>query len=383
MAAGMKIVLAPDSFKGSLSSTEAAEAMARGVRKVLPEAELVLLPLSDGGEGLVESLVVASRGEVVECEVTGPLGTPVKAKLGLMGGGKTAVIEMAQASGLILVPEEERNPLVTTTFGTGELIAKALDLGCEHLIIGIGGSATNDGGMGMAQALGVRFLDEQGELLGSGGAELARLAEIDVSRRDPRLDEVRIEVACDVTNPLTGPQGASHIYGPQKGATPEMVELLDAALNRYDQILKRDLGKDVGRIPGAGAAGGLGAGLMALLGGKLVSGIELVLDVLDFEGKAEGADLVLTGEGRFDGQSAYGKVPMGVAKRSRALDIPVVVIAGTVLPSAEVLHREGVTAYFSILNRPLSLKEAMEDAAELLEQQTAQVIRLFSAGRWN
>ncbi|HHW71766.1 MAG TPA: glycerate kinase [Firmicutes bacterium] len=379
----MKIVLAPDSFKGSLSSTEAAEAMARGVRKVLPEAELVLLPLSDGGEGLVESLVVASRGEVVECEVTGPLGTPVKAKLGLMGGGKTAVIEMAQASGLILVPEEERNPLVTTTFGTGELIAKALDLGCEHLIIGIGGSATNDGGMGMAQALGVRFLDEQGELLGSGGAELARLAEIDVSRRDPRLDEVRIEVACDVTNPLTGPQGASHIYGPQKGATPEMVELLDAALNRYDQILKRDLGKDVGRIPGAGAAGGLGAGLMALLGGKLVSGIELVLDVLDFEGKAEGADLVLTGEGRFDGQSAYGKVPMGVAKRSRALDIPVVVIAGTVLPSAEVLHREGVTAYFSILNRPLSLKEAMEDAAELLEQQTAQVIRLFSAGRWN
>lgn len=383
MAAGMKIVLAPDSFKGSLSSTEAAEAMARGVRKVLPEAELVLLPLSDGGEGLVESLVVASRGEVVECEVTGPLGTPVKAKLGLMGGGKAAVIEMAQASGLILVPEEERNPLVTTTFGTGELIAKALDLGCEHLIIGIGGSATNDGGMGMAQALGVRFLDEQGELLGSGGAELARLAEIDVSRRDPRLDEVRIEVACDVTNPLTGPQGASHIYGPQKGATPEMVELLDAALNRYDQILKRDLGKDVGRIPGAGAAGGLGAGLMALLGGKLVSGIELVLDVLDFEGKAEGADLVLTGEGRFDGQSAYGKVPMGVAKRSRALDIPVVVIAGTVLPSAEVLHREGVTAYFSILNRPLSLKEAMEDAAELLEQQTAQVIRLFSAGRWN
>jgi glycerate kinase len=383
MAAGMKIVLAPDSFKGSLSSTEAAEAMARGVRKVLPEAELVLLPLSDGGEGLVESLVVASRGEVVECEVTGPLGTPVKAKLGLMGGGKTAVIEMAQASGLILVPEEERNPLVTTTFGTGELIAKALDLGCEHLIIGIGGSATNDGGMGMAQALGARFLDEQGELLGSGGAELARLAEIDVSRRDPRLDEVRIEVACDVTNPLTGPQGASHIYGPQKGATPEMVELLDAALNRYDQILKRDLGKDVGRIPGAGAAGGLGAGLMALLGGKLVSGIELVLDVLDFEGKAEGADLVLTGEGRFDGQSAYGKVPMGVAKRSRALDIPVVVIAGTVLPSAEVLHSEGVTAYFSILNRPLSLKEAMEDAAELLEQQTAQVIRLFSAGRWN
>ncbi|MGB4686320.1 MAG: glycerate kinase [Limnochordia bacterium] len=378
MEGNKKIVIAPDSFKGSLSSTEAAQAMARGVQRALPEAELVLLPLSDGGEGLVESLVTASGGELLEYEVTGPLGTPVTAQMGLMGGGRTAVIEMAQASGLVLVPEAERNPLVTTTFGTGELIAKALDLGCDHLIIGIGGSATNDGGMGMAQALGVRFLDEEGELLGSGGGELARLASIDLSRLDPRLEDVRIEVACDVNNPLTGPQGASHVYGPQNGATPEMVEFLDAALARYDRILQRDAGQDVGRVPGAGAAGGLGAGLMALLGGRLVSGIELVLSALDFETKAAGASLVLTGEGKFDAQSAYGKVPMGVARRSRALGVPVVVIAGTVLPSAEILHGEGVSAYFSIINRPMSLKEAMEGAVELLENQVAEVIRLYS-----
>lgn len=378
MEGNKKIVIAPDSFKGSLSSTEAAQAMARGVQRALPEAELVLLPLSDGGEGLVESLVTASGGELLEYEVTGPLGTPVTAQMGLMGGGRTAVIEMAQASGLVLVPEAERNPLVTTTFGTGELIAKALDLGCDHLIIGIGGSATNDGGMGMAQALGVRFYDADGELLGAGGGELARLDRIDCSRLDPRLADVRIEVACDVNNPLTGPQGASHVYGPQKGATPEMVEFLDAALARYDRILQRDLGQDVGRVPGAGAAGGLGAGLMAILGGKLVSGIELVLNVLDFEAKAGGADLVITGEGKFDGQSAYGKVPMGVARRSRALGVPCVVIAGTVLPSADILHGEGVAAYFSILNRPMTLQEAMEGAAELLENQTAEVIRLYS-----
>ncbi len=378
MEGNKKIVIAPDSFKGSLSSTEAAQAMARGVQRALPEAELVLLPLSDGGEGLVESLVTASGGELLEYEVTGPLGTPVKAQLGLMGGGRTAVIEMAQASGLVLVPEAERNPLVTTTFGTGELIAKALDLGCDHLIIGIGGSATNDGGMGMAQALGVRVLDEEGELLGSGGGELARLASIDLSRLDPRLEDVRIEVACDVNNPLTGPQGASDVSGPEKGATREMVEFLDAALARYDRILQRDAGQDVGRVPGAGAAGGLGAGLMALLGGRLVSGIELVLSALDFETKAAGASLVLTGEGKFDAQSAYGKVPMGVARRSRALGVPVVVIAGTVLPSAEILHGEGVSAYFSIINRPMSLKEAMEGAVELLENQVAEVIRLYS-----
>jgi glycerate kinase len=374
----MRIVIAPDSFKGSLSSLEVAEAMERGVKRVLPESTTILLPLSDGGEGLVDSLVVASGGNLLEYEVQGPLGSPVLAQMGLLGDGKTAVIEMAQASGLTLITEEERNPLITSTFGTGQLIEKALDLGCTKLVIGLGGSATNDGGMGMAQALGFRFLDKKGQPLGSGGAELARLATIDTSHVDPRLHNVQIEVACDVDNPLTGPQGASHIYGPQKGATPEMVEFLDKALANYDRVLQKDLGQDVGLTPGAGAAGGLGAALMALVGGKLVSGIELVLRVLGFEEKTKGAQLVLTGEGKFDAQSAYGKVPVGVGRQSLKLGVPVVVVAGTVLPDAEVLHAEGITAYFSILNKPMSLQEAMDNGAELVENQVAEVMRLFA-----
>lgn len=374
----MRIVIAPDSFKGSLSSLEVAEAMERGVKRVLPESTTILLPLSDGGEGLVDSLVVASGGNLLEYEVQGPLGSPVLAQMGLLGDGKTAVIEMAQASGLTLITEEERNPLITSTFGTGQLIEKALDLGCTKLVIGLGGSATNDGGMGMAQALGFRFLDKKGQPLGSGGAELARLATIDTGHVDPRLHNVQIEVACDVDNPLTGPQGASHIYGPQKGATPEMVEFLDKALANYDRVLQKDLGQDVGLTPGAGAAGGLGAALMALVGGKLVSGIELVLRVLGFAEKTKGAQLVLTGEGKFDAQSAYGKVPVGVGRQSLKLGVPVVVVAGTVLPDAEVLHGEGITAYFSILNKPMSLQEAMDNGAELVENQVAEVMRLFA-----
>ncbi|HHT90827.1 MAG: glycerate kinase [Limnochordia bacterium] len=376
-----RIVVAPDSFKGSLSSGEVAQAMARGVGSVLPQADLVLLPLSDGGDGLVASLIEASGGERLQVDVTGPLGHPVQATMGLMGGAQTAVIEMAQASGLTLIPESERNPLVTTTFGTGELIRKALDLGCKHLIIGIGGSGTNDGGMGMAQALGFRFYDAEGASLGSGGGELARLDRIDATGMDPRLHQVKIEVACDVNNPLTGPEGASQIYGPQKGATPETAAFLDHALRNYDRVLQRDLNQSVADVPGAGAAGGLGAALMALLKGNLIPGIELVLDVLGFDEKVQGAHLVLTGEGRFDAQSAYGKVPMGVARRARKQRVPVVVIAGSVLPGAKALHAEGVSAYFSILNEPLTLQQAMILGAPLVEEQTAQVIRLFEAGR--
>jgi glycerate kinase len=341
----------------------------------------VLLPLSDGGDGLVASLIEASGGERLQVDVTGPLGHPVQATMGLMGGAQTAVIEMAQASGLTLIPESERNPLVTTTFGTGELIRKALDLGCKHLIIGIGGSGTNDGGMGMAQALGFRFYDAEGASLGSGGGELARLDRIDATGMDPRLHQVKIEVACDVNNPLTGPEGASQIYGPQKGATPETAAFLDHALRNYDRVLQRDLNQSVADVPGAGAAGGLGAALMALLKGNLIPGIELVLDVLGFDEKVQGAHLVLTGEGRFDAQSAYGKVPMGVARRARKQRVPVVVIAGSVLPGAKALHAEGVSAYFSILNEPLTLQQAMILGAQLVEEQTAQVIRLFEAGR--
>lgn len=377
----MHIIIAPDSFKGSLTSHEVAQAMDRGVKRVLPTCTTTLLPLSDGGEGLVDSLVVASGGRLLEYQVQGPLKALVTAQMGLLGDGKTAVIEMAQASGLTLIKPEERNPLLTTTFGTGQLIKEALDLGCTKLIIGIGGSATNDGGMGMAQALGFQFLDAEGIALGSGGAELARLAKIDVTKVDPRLKGVQIEVACDVDNPLTGPKGAAHIYGPQKGATPEMVEFLDQALENYDKILQKDLGKSVNLTPGAGAAGGLGAGLMALLDGKLVSGIELVLRVLGFAEEAKGAELVLTGEGKFDAQSAFGKVPVGVGRQSLKLGVPVVVVAGTVLPDAEELHAEGITAYFSIQNKPMSLKEAMENGAELVENQVAEVIRLFTVGK--
>jgi len=374
----MRIVIAPDSFKGSLSAFAVAEAVERGVKRVVPEAECVLLPLSDGGEGLVESLVEATAGTYHEFQATGPLGEPVWAKLGVLGDGSTGVIEMAQASGLPLVPPEKRNPLFTTTYGTGELIRCALDLGCTQLVIGIGGSATNDGGMGMAQALGVRFLDADGRELGPGGAELARLEKIDISGLDPRLAEAKIEVACDVDNPLTGPSGASHIYGPQKGATPAMVEQLDRALMHYAEVIRKDLGKDVESVPGAGAAGGLGAGLMAFLGGRLVSGIQLVFRVLDFERQVQGADLVFTGEGKFDAQSAFGKVPVGVARACRAFGIPVIVLAGTVTLDSEELHGEGITASFSVLNQPMSLEEAMARTAELVEFQAAQVMRLWA-----
>ena len=373
----MRVVIAPDSFKGSLSAWEVAQAVERGVKRAVPNCETVLVPLSDGGEGLVEALVEATEGTYHELQVKGPLGEPVWAKLGVLGDGETAVIEMAQASGLTLIPEEKRNPLLTTTYGTGELIRLALDLGCINLIIGLGGSATNDGGAGMAQALGVQLLDDVGEEVGLGGAELARLASIDISGLDSRISEVKIQVACDVTNPLTGPQGASAVYGPQKGATPEMVEQLDKALANYAEVIRKDLGIDVEHVPGAGAAGGLGAGLLAFLKGELVSGIELVLNTVNFRAEADTADLVFTGEGKFDAQSAYGKVPIGVARASKPKGVPVVVLAGSVALDIEAVHDEGITACFAIANGPMTLAESMEQTAELLEFQAEQVMRLW------
>ncbi len=373
----MRVVIAPDSFKGSLSAWEVAQAVERGVKRAVPNCETVLVPLSDGGEGLVEALVEATEGTYHELQVKGPLGEPVWAKLGVLGDGETAVIEMAQASGLTLIPEEKRNPLLTTTYGTGELIRLALDLGCINLIIGLGGSATNDGGAGMAQALGVQLLDDVGEEVGLGGAELARLASIDISGLDSRISEVKIQVACDVTNPLTGPQGASAVYGPQKGATPEMVEQLDKALANYAEVIRKDLGIDVEHVPGAGAAGGLGAGLLAFLKGELVSGIELVLNTVNFRAEADTADLVFTGEGKFDAQSAYGKVPIGVARACKPMEVPVVVLAGSVALDIEAVHDEGITACFAIANGPMTLAESMEQTAELLEFQAEQVMRLW------
>lgn len=376
----MRVVIAPDSFKGSLSAWEAAAAIERGVKRAAPNCETVLLPLSDGGEGLVESLVEATNGTYHEFHIMGPLGEPVWAKLGVLGDGETAVIEMAQASGLTLIPEEERNPLLTTTYGTGELIRLALDLGCRHLIIGLGGSATNDGGAGMAQALGVRLLDSAGDSLGLGGAELARLASIDVSELDPRLNDVKIQVACDVTNPLTGPQGASAVYGPQKGATPKMVEQLDQALANYAEVIRKDLGIDVEPVPGAGAAGGLGAGLLAFLRAELVSGIELVLNTVNFRAAVDTADLVFTGEGKLDAQSAYGKVPIGVARACKPMGIPVVVLAGSVELDTQPMYDDGITACFAVANGPMTLEESMEQAAKLLEFKAEQVMKVWLAG---
>ncbi len=375
----MRILLAPDSFKGSLSASGIAKSMERGVKKVLPDAEVISIPLSDGGEGLVDSLVGATAGSFMRQEVTGPLGVAVESFWGLMGDGKTAVIEMAAASGLPLVPEEKRNPLVTTTYGTGELIRAALDCGCDRLIIGIGGSATNDGGAGMVQALGASLYDEAGNELPFGGGQLIKLAGIDVTGLDSRLNSVEILVACDVDNPLTGPRGAAHIYGPQKGATEEMVKDLDAGLGHYARLIKKFLGIEVDRERGAGAAGGLGAGLMAFLKGKLTPGIELVMDAVGLEAKLAGCDLVLTGEGKMDAQSAFGKVPVGVARLAKKYAIPVIALAGSAErgEGTQALYREGISAYFSIVNGPMSLQDAMDNTATLVEEAAAEVMRLW------
>ena len=373
----MHIVLAPDSFKGSLSAGDVADSMERGVRQVFPSARVVKLPLSDGGEGLVDSLVRATDGTFNKNSVTGPLGDPVDALWGILGDGKTAVIEMAAASGLYLVPKEKRNPLRTTTYGTGELVKKALDTGCKKIIMGIGGSITNDGGAGAAQALGVRFSDDAGSPLPFGGGGLSRLRKIDLSGLDKRIKKTEIWAACDVNNPLTGPWGASYIYGPQKGASPEMVQQLDDSLKHFAMLISRDLGKEVENIPGAGAGGGMGAGLMAFLDGRLTPGIELVMEIVGLEKELIGCDLLITGEGRLDSQSAFGKVPVGVARKAKKIGVPVVIIAGSISDDAELLHEEGVTAYFSILNAPMSLQEAMNNTGPLVELTVAEVMRLL------
>lgn len=379
----MRIIIAPDKFKGSMSSKKAAEHIARGIISVLPRAELILLPLSDGGEGLVESLVRTADDSIITTEVTGPLGSAVPAKWGVTDNGKTAVIEMAAASGLDLIPTEQRDPFLTTTFGTGELIIAALDQGCSKLIIGIGGSATNDGGAGMARALGVKFLDQSGKQLRNGGVELRQLVSIDQSGLDQRLQKVKTMVACDVENPLTGPQGASYTYGPQKGASPEMIKQLDQALENYARVIKKDLGIDVGGIPGSGAAGGMGAGLIAFLNAELCSGIKLVLDALDIDLHLPGCQLLITGEGKLDAQSTHGKAPVGAARRARKYNVPVAALAGSIEGALETFHREGITACFAIADGPLSLEESISKGPQLIEKKSAELIRLCKHCRIN
>ena len=372
----MKIVLAPDSYKGSLTAKQACEAMEKGIRKVLPDAEIVKIPMADGGEGTVQSLVDATSGTFHTVEVTGPLGQKVKAAYGILGDKETAVLEMAEASGLYLIPAEKRNPLLSTTYGTGELIKSALDEGCRKFIIGIGGSATNDGGMGMAQALGVKFLDKRGKSLPFGGGNLGDLSEINMDDMDPRIQESQFFIACDVDNPLCGPQGASFIFGPQKGATPGMVQQLDDGLAHFAEIIARDLGKFVADLPGAGAAGGLGAGLVAFLDANLKRGIEIVTETVKLKEQLQGVDLLFTGEGQCDGQTIRGKTPFGVAKIAKQAGVPVVFIVGRIGAGSEILYEYGIKSIFSMVDGPMTVEEAMSQAYDLLTKSAERIMRI-------
>ena len=362
----MKIVIAPDSYKESLTALEVATEIEAGFREVFPAAEYHLVPMADGGEGTVAAMVAATGGRLVELQVTGPLGAPVQAFYGLTGDGETAIIEMAAASGLALVPPELRDPLVTTSYGTGELIKAALDAGGRHLIIGIGGSATNDGGAGMLQALGVNLRDGEGREIGFGGGSLASLESIEAGGLDPRLKLCRIEAACDVDNLLTGPKGASAVFGPQKGATPELVAQLDANLARYAAAIGRDLGVQVEMVPGAGAAGGVGAALLAFLGADLRPGIDIVMEAVGLEAYLRDADLVITGEGRMDSQTVHGKTPIGVARMAKRFGKPVIGIAGSLSADVAVVHEHGIDAVFSVLSQVGTLEEAVLHAGSNL-----------------
>jgi glycerate kinase len=379
----MKVVIAPDSFKESLSALQVAEAIEAGVREIFPDADIVKLPVADGGEGTVQAMIDATGGRRVELEVTGPLGEPAGAFYGVASmpdsGAALAVIEMAAASGLEMVPPNRRNPMTATSRGTGELILHALDAGVRRFVLGVGGSATNDGGAGMLQALGVRLLDDGGAELGPGGAALARLARIDVSGLDPRVRDSVFDIACDVNNPLVGPNGASAIFGPQKGATPEMVAELDACLAHYGQLIARDLGQDIAGMPGAGAGGGIAAAMVVFLGGRLRPGIEIIAEAVGLEKAVRDADLVITGEGRIDGQSASGKTPVGVARVAKRHGKPVIGIGGGLARDAGAVHAHGIDAVFAAVCRPCTVEEALAQAHDNLRsaaRNMAQALRL-------
>ena len=374
----MKIVIAPDSFKGSLTARQAADAIERGVRRVTPDADIIPIPMADGGEGTVRALVDATGGRLIPVRVTGPLGEPVAATYGILGDGTTAVIEMAEAAGLHLVGTAP-DPLHATTRGVGELILDALGHGAERIIVGLGGSATNDGGAGMAQALGVRLFDADGRNLPGGGAELADLDRIDCTGLDPRVACTPIILASDVTNPLTGPDGASAVFGPQKGATPAMVERLDRALAHYAAVVRRDTGRSVDATPGSGAAGGLGAGFLAFTDATMRSGIDLVIETVGLKERAVCADYCFTGEGRIDGQTQYGKTPMGVARamHEAAPACRVIALAGSIGEDAEQLNALGFAAVFGIQSGAVCLQEALAGASRNLERTAEQVMRLL------
>ncbi|MDC3418320.1 glycerate kinase [Aquibacillus salsiterrae] len=376
----MKFVIAPDSFKGSVSAKAAALSIARGIKKVLPDADTCLIPLGDGGEGTMDSLVAATNGTKVKVEVVGPLHRPVTAQYGILGDGVTCVIEMASASGLDLLLESERDPLLATTYGTGQLIKKALDDGCKKFILAIGGSATNDGGIGMLQALGMKLLDENGQEVGLGANQLSQIVTIDDQAFDPRIAKMEFLIASDVQNPLIGQNGASHVFGPQKGATPEMVQVLDTYLTKWADLVERKNGIRLHDKAGAGAAGGIGGAFQAFFPAKTQRGIDIVIEYTGLREQLSDAELVFTGEGQIDFQTASGKTPMGVAEAAKQEGIPVFVLAGSIGTGIEVLYEYGISAIHSIVNKPMTLTEAMEQGEELLELAAEQVVRVYLQG---
>ncbi|MBV7534872.1 glycerate kinase [Duganella sp. sic0402] len=379
----MKIVIAPDSFKESLTAMAVANEIEAGFREIFPGAEYHKLPVADGGEGTVQAMIDASGGKRIALRVTGPLGEQVSAFYGLMGDGQTAVIEMAAASGLELVLPAQRNPLRTTSFGTGQLIINALNAGARRFVLGIGGSATNDGGAGMLQALGGRLLDATGADLPPGGGALNMLDRIDLSGLDPRIKDCVFDVACDVSNPLTGPQGASAIFGPQKGATPDMVARLDDNLRHYATIIARDLGLSVAEVadlPGAGAGGGIGAAMQVFLGGSLRPGSEIVTDAVGLDAAVADADLVITGEGRIDGQTVQGKTPVGVARVAQRHGKPVIGIGGSLGSGAAAVHAHGINAVFGSVSRPCTVEEALACAAVNVRNAARNIAAALAVG---
>ena len=372
----MKVVIAIDSLKGSLSSMEAGMAIKYGILAAKPDAEVIVKPLADGGEGTTDALIEGMNGERIDLTVTGPMHTPVDAYYGYLKDTNTAVMEMASAAGITLVPDSEKNPLLATSYGVGEMINDAIQRGCRNFIIGIGGSVTNDGGIGMLKALGVRFLDENGEDAGEGGQALAKVARIDVSGMNPLLKECHIQVACDVNNPLCGENGSTYVYGPQKGVTEDMKKTLDEAMAHFARVTSETLENDYMNTPGAGAAGGLGYAFLAYTGAALTPGIELILDAVGLEEELSGADVVVTGEGRLDFQTAMGKAPVGVARLAKKYNAKVIAFAGSVTKEATACNKEGIDAFFPILRGVCTLAEAMDPVAAR-NNMTATVEQVF------
>ncbi|WP_163833543.1 glycerate kinase [Spartinivicinus ruber] len=375
----MKIVIAPDSFKESLSSIEVADAVAQGIQQVLPDAELIKLPVADGGEGTIDAMVAGTQGSKFTCRVTGPMGTPVDACWGVLGDGVTAVIEVAEAVGLAKVPVQQRNPLKATSYGIGELIIEALNAGAKQFILGLGGSATNDGGAGMLQALGARLLNTAGDVISLGAEGLANLQQIDFNSLDSRLENVEFKVACDVDNQLLGPTGATYTYGPQKGADEPMLQQLENHLSHFAKVMQQALNRDIASTPGSGAAGGLGATLLGGFNAQLESGVDIVLDTIQLETYLSDADLVITGEGKIDSQTIYGKTPIGVAKRAKQYNCCVIALAGSMGAGYQAVYQQGIDAVFSVVPGVMNLTDALKTAAQNIEDTAFNIAKIVKS----